>query len=112
VSDRVTDTELLNAPPFGEIVGDAATGSGTVGVTVNVPVLAAVPYGVPTTMVLVVAPNGTVITICVLVLLTIVAGTLPSKITLDALPRLAPVTVTVVPTGPDVGEKLMITGTL
>ena len=81
-------------------------GAGTVKLVLEVPV----PTVVVTLMGPVVAPAGNVALIDVTELVRIVAGT-PLKVTEVALPRLVPVMVTVVPTMPETGLKLVITGT-
>lgn len=85
------------------------TGTLTGGDTENELALDAVPTGVVTEIFPVVAPVGTFVTICAAVSETM-AAEVPLKATPLALDRPSPVMVTVVPTGPDVGEKLKIVG--
>ena len=80
-------------------------GAGTVKLVPEVPV----PTAVVTLMGPVVAPAGTLVEMVVAVLVTMRAGT-PLKVTAVALPRLVPVMVTVVPTSPEVGVKLVMEG--
>ena len=68
----------------------------------------AVPPGVVTTILWLVAPLGTYTLILVAVSFLSVPGT-PPKLTL-AFSRLVPLMVTTVPTGPEVGLKLVIVG--
>jgi len=69
----------------------------------------AVPAGLVTVMGPVVAPAGTVAVICVALLTVKVAAT-PLKRTSVVPVKFVPVMVTEVPTGPDVGEKLVMVG--
>src|SRR5437016_2943895 len=78
-------------------------------VTVKLVALVAVPPGVVTLMVPVVAPVGTVAVICVAELTVKVAFD-PLKFTAEALVKLAPVITTLAPTPPLVGEKLVMEG--
>lgn len=78
-------------------------------VTLNLPLLVAVPARVMTVTWPLVAPAGTVTTIFVPVSDTIVAGA-PLKATWVAPARFRPVMVTVLPTAPDFGLTLMILG--
>jgi len=71
--------------------------------------LLVVPPGVVTEIFPVVAPEGTVAVILVVVLRVKVAET-PLNFTAEALLKVLPLMVTLVPTGPDPGEKLVIVG--
>ena len=78
-------------------------------VTVKLVVLVAVPPGVVTAIVPVVAPEGTVAVIFA-ALFTLKTAEVPWKATLVAPVKSVPVTVTVVPTGPAAGVKLVTVG--
>ena len=69
------------------------------------------PPLVVTTTLPVVAPAGTVTTILVALQLVTVAA-MPLKATVPEVPKFEPVIVTVAPTFADVGEMLLIVGTL
>jgi len=69
----------------------------------------AVPLAVVTLIGPVVAPEGTVVLICVL-LLTVKLADVPLNLTAVAPVKFVPVTVTLVPTAPEVGLKLEIVG--
>jgi hypothetical protein len=77
---------------------------------VKVPGLVAVPPGVVTPILPVFACAGTVAVISVYESTLKVVALTPPKVTLVAPFRLSPVMVTLVPTGPLVGEKLEIEG--
>jgi len=98
---------MVTAAPTAPVVGVnlVTMGAGTEKLVVDVPV----PTAVVTLRGPVVAPAGTVTLIDVAVLVTMVAGT-PLNVTAVALPRLTPVMVTLLPTAPEVGVKLVITG--
>ena len=81
----------------------------TAQITVNAVPLVAVPPGVTTLIVPVVAPAGTVAVICPS-LFTVKEATTPWKVTLVAPVNPDPVITTVVPTGPTVGRNPVITG--
>ena len=84
---------------------------GAAAVTVKFVLLVAVPPGVVTAMGPVVAAAGTAAVICVPPALTVYAGWLtPLNLTLVAPVRFVPLMVTLVPTGPDVGAKLVMVG--
>jgi hypothetical protein len=85
------------------IVGVAAV------VTVNDELLVAVPPEVVTDQVPVVAPDGTVVVICVAEA-TVKVALVPLRATAVAPEKFVPVIVTLVPTGPLPGEKLVIVG--
>src|SRR3982074_2048882 len=76
--------------------------------TVKFPPLLAVPPTATTTLPMV-APLGTVATMLVALQLVVVA-VVPLKVTAPVAPKLAPVMVTAVPTGPVVGFRLVIEG--
>ena len=76
---------------------------------VNFEGLVAVPPAVVTVILPVVAPVGTVTVIFVLDELAI-SACVPLNVTLAKLEKFVPFMTTVVPTGPDVGEKLEIVG--
>src|SRR3989442_1129807 len=78
-------------------------------VTVKLLALVAVPLGVLTLIGPLLAPLGTVAVIWVLVF-TVKLATVPLKVTLVAPPRLLPLIVTEVPTGPLLGLKELIVG--
>lgn len=97
---------MVTLVPTGPFVGTKLV---TVGVTVKFVALVAVPPAVTTITGPVDAPPGTTATICAAVLLVMLAA-IPSNVTDIALPRLVPVIVTDVPTGPNKGAKLPIAG--
>jgi hypothetical protein len=78
-------------------------------VTVNDELLVAVPPEVVTDQVPVVAPDGTVVVICVAEA-TVKVALVPLRATAVAPEKFVPVIVTLVPTGPLPGEKLVIVG--
>lgn len=78
-------------------------------VTVNVPELVAVPADVVTEIGPVVAPDGTLVLIWVL-LTTLNDADVPLNFTAEAPLKLLPLMVTEVPAAPLVGEKLEIDG--
>src|SRR5213594_768399 len=78
-------------------------------VTVKLEALAAVPPGVVTLIVPVVAPVGTVAVICVAEL-TVNVAVVPLNFTAVAPVKAVPVIVTLAPTTPVVGEKLVMAG--
>src|SRR5438105_11769903 len=77
-------------------------------VTVKFTPLLATPPTVTTTLP-VVAPLGTDATMLVALQLVVVA-VVPLKVTAPVVPKLAPVMVTAVPTGPEIGFRLVIVG--
>lgn len=89
-----------------EGVKEVIVGAGT---TVKLVALVAVPPGVVTAIVPVVAPVGTVAVIVVALALKVVAA-VPLKLTAVAPVKLVPVSVTVEPIGPDVGVNDVIVG--
>ena len=78
-------------------------------VTVKLVLLVAVPPGVVTVILPVIAFGGTVAAICVLVS-TVNAEVTPPKVTLVAPVKVVPLMITSVPTLPLVGVKLVILG--
>src|SRR5206468_1776206 len=96
--------------PTGPLVGEKPVMAGG-GMTVNVPLLVAVPPDVVTLIVPVLAPPGTVAVIDVDEF-TVKLALVPLKATAVAPVKLEPEIVTVVPTGPLVGEKPVIVGGL
>jgi hypothetical protein len=106
VSRRVTATVVA----AGEVGGDVVVGAdGAEVVTVKSAPAVAAPPGVVMPILAVVAPAGTTVLIWVDESTAKMAGALP-KVTPVAPPRLVPVTVTVVPGGPDDGVKARIVG--
>ena len=95
--------------PTGPLVGlnPVIVGAGIV--TVKFVAEVAVPPAVVTENVPVVAPLGTLVVICV-ALFAVTTAVVPFNFTAVAAVRFVPVMVTVVPTGPLVGEKLVIVG--
>ena len=79
-------------------------------VTVKFCTLVALPTGVLTMILPVVAPAGTVAVIVVGVLTTNEGAITPLNLTTVAPVKFVPVIVTEVPTGPEVGRKLVIVG--
>jgi hypothetical protein len=100
-------TEVPTGPLFGE--NEEIVGAAAVVVTVKFVALIAVPLAVFTVIGPVVAPVGTLATICVAVFDVIVAIT-PLNFTQVAPVRLVPLIVTEVPTGPLDGENEEIVG--
>jgi hypothetical protein len=99
-------TEVATEPLVGEklVIVGAAT------VTVKLEALVAVPPGVVTEIVPVVAPEGTVAVICVAELTVNVVALAPLNLTAVAPVRFVPVIVTDAPTAPLAGEKVVIVG--
>jgi len=96
---------MLTDVPTGPVVGERLV---MAGVTVKFTPLLARPAKV-TTMLPVVAPEGT--GTIMLVLLTLVgAATVPLKVTVPVVPKSVPLIVTAVPTGPETGETLVMFG--
>jgi hypothetical protein len=77
--------------------------------TVKLAALVAVPPGVVTAILPVVVPAGTVAVIRAL-LTTLKVAALPPKVTAVAPVKPVPLTLTLVPTGPEVGAKLVTVG--
>ncbi len=100
---------IVTLIPTAPLVGEKLLIDGG-GTTVKLLALAAVPPEVVTLIVPVVAPLGTVAVICVEELTVNVVALVPLNFTALAPVRFAPVIVTVVPTGPLAGEKLVIDG--
>jgi hypothetical protein len=98
---------MVTAVPGGPLMGDTLAINGLV--TVKSVLVVTVPPAVVTAIGPVVAAVGTPVMIVVAVTLLIVAGT-PCTNTVDVGPKLVPMMVTSVPTGPLVGVKLEIVG--
>src|SRR5439155_1239400 len=96
--------------PTGPLVGEKLVIVGPL-TTVNEPALVAVPPGVVTLSIPEVAPAGTVARMVVSEV-TVKVALVPLNATALAPVKLDPVIVTLVPTGPLVGEKLAIVGPL
>src|SRR5213595_831347 len=94
--------------PTGPLVGVKELMLGAT-VTVKLVELVAVPPGVVTLIAPVVAPLGTAVVICVSVA-TVKVAAVPLNVTLLAPVKPEPLIVTLVPTGPLVGAKELITG--
>jgi hypothetical protein len=116
---NLTDVAPVNRVPL--IVTDVPTGplvglklvmlgAWPLEVTVKVPELCTVPFGVVTEIGPVVAPEGTVAVICVPAAFTLNPADAPLNLTADASWRFVPLIVTDVPTGPLVGLKLLMVG--
>src|SRR5439155_5410873 len=105
ISPQIT-TPLPPAPPLG--VKLLTVGAGAV--TAKLLPLLAVPPGVVTEIAPVVAPAGTVAVTCVAEFTVNVVALVPLNFTDVAPVRFVPVITTLVPTGPLVGEKLVIVG--
>ena len=89
---------------------DTSVGPATITrVTVNDAALVAVPPAVVTVILPVAAPTGT-IRFSVVAEVTVKVATTPLTAVADAAPTFAPVTVTTVPTGPDVAAKPVMVG--
>src|SRR5207253_401693 len=100
------DTLLPTAP----LVGVKLVSVGALAVTVNALALVAVPPGVVTLSGPVVAPLGTVAAIVVAELTVKLTALVPLNVTAVAPVKLVPLIVTLLPTGPLVGVKLVIVG--
>ena len=89
----------------------AIVGIGLLGMTVNMPVLVAVPPGVVTVMRPLLAPAGTmkVRVVAFTTVKPLIANSLRNKAVAPV--KSVPVTVTVVPAAPEVGVKLVMVGT-
>src|SRR6266853_7004762 len=79
-------------------------------VTVKLPELLAIPPSVVMLIVPVVAPVGTVAVTCVSEFTVKDEASVPLNLTNEAPVKLPPVMTTLVPTGPLVGEKLVMEG--
>ncbi len=102
---------MVTEAPTGPDVGDKLVIAGG-GVTVNATALLEMPFEVTTTFP-VVAPVGTTATIEVALQLVIDVAVVPLKVTVlvpCVEPKLVPEMVTELPTGPEVGERLLIAG--
>src|SRR2546425_1133382 len=102
---------IVTLVPTGPLVGVKLVIVGGLATTVNALALVVVPPGVVTLSGPVVAPLGTVAAIEVEEL-TVKLALVPLKVTAVAPVKLVPVIVTLVPTGPLVGVKLVIVGGL
>ena len=101
---------IVTLVPTGPLVGAKLAMVGGF-VTVKLLLLVAVPSGVVTLRGPVVAPAGTVAEICVDEL-TVKVALVPLNLTDVAPVKFVPLIVTLVPTGPLVGEKLVMVGGL
>src|SRR5438477_125832 len=99
---------MVTAVPTGPVVGFRLVMAGADEVTVKFTPLLAIPPTVTTTLP-VVAPPGTDATMLVALQLVVLA-VVPLKVTAPVVPKLVPVMVTAVPTGPEVGFRLVIVG--
>src|SRR5437763_1381463 len=99
---------MVTAVPTGPVVGFRLVMAGADEVTVKFAPLLAIPPTVTTTLP-VVAPLGTDTTMLVALQLAVVAE-VPLKVTVPVVPKLVPVMVTAVPTGPEVGFRLVMAG--
>src|SRR5437879_5790348 len=99
---------MVTAVPTGPEVGFRLVMAGAEEVTVKFTPLLATPPTVTTTLP-VVAPLGTDATMLVALQLVVVA-VVPLKVTAPVVPKLVPVMVTAVPTGPVVGFRLVMAG--
>src|SRR5437016_831208 len=99
---------MVTAVPTGPVVGFRLVMAGAEEVTVKFTPLLATPPTVTTTLP-VVAPLGTDATMLVALQLVVVA-VVPLKVTVPVVPKLVPVIVTAVPTGPEVGFRLVMAG--
>jgi hypothetical protein len=102
---------MVTLVPTGPLVGAKLVIVGGLATTVKLLALVAVPPGVVTLIGPVVAPVGTVACIAVAELTTKLALT-PLQVTAVAPVKFVPLIVTLVPTGPLVGVKLVIVGGL
>ena len=100
---------MVTVAPTRPLVGENEEIVGAGGVTVKSPALVAVPPGVVTVILPVVAPAGTALLICVLDN-TLKEASVPLKRTLLAPLKFVPVMVTVARTRPLVGVKEEIVG--
>jgi hypothetical protein len=100
---------IVTVPPTGPLAGakDAMLGGTT---TAKLAALVAVPPGVTTEIGPLVAPAGTVVVICVAESTVKLEAVVPLNETEVAPVRLPPAIVTVLPTGPLVGENELIDG--
>src|SRR5437660_854447 len=99
---------MVTAVPTGPVVGFRLVMAGADEVTVKLTPLLAIPPTVTTTLP-VVAPLGTDATMLVALQLVVLA-VVPLKVTAPVVPKLVPVMVTPVPTGPVVGFRLVMAG--
>src|SRR5207247_8159883 len=103
---------ICTVVPTGPLVGEKLLIVGGLAVTVKLPVLVAVPPEVVTLIGPLVAPLGTVAEIVVAEVTVKFVALVPLKRTAEAPVKFVPLICTVVPTGPLVGEKLLIVGGL
>src|SRR5207302_1720687 len=101
---------MVTAVPTGPEVGFRLVMAGADEVTVKFTPLLAIPPTV-TTALPVVAPLGADATMLVALQLVVLA-VVPLKVTAPVVPKLAPLMVTAVPTGPEVGFRLVIVGAI
>jgi hypothetical protein len=101
---------IVTLAPTPPLVGEKLVIEGATTVTVNEDALVAVPPAVVTLIVPVVAPTGTAAVICVEELTVKLLALVPLNFTADAPVKFAPAMVTLVPTVPLVGEKLLMLG--
>ena len=101
---------IVTLVPTGPLAGVKLVIAGG-GVTVKLPVLVAVPPGVVTLTLPVVAPAGTVVVICVAETTVKADAAMPLNATLVALVKFVPVSVTAVPTTPVAGARDVKVGT-
>ena len=102
---------ILEAPAFTVVGLNAnAFNAGPVVVTVNTAALVAEPVGVATATLPVVDPVATIAVTEVADNTVTEVATVPLTLTVVVVPRLVPVIVIFVPTGPDVGVKEVIVG--
>src|SRR5437667_423289 len=99
---------MVTAVPTGPVVGFRLVMAGADEVTVKLTPLLAIPPTVTTTFP-VVAPLGTDATMLVALQLVVVA-VVRLRLTLPDVPKFVPVMVTAVPTGPEVGFRLVMAG--
>src|SRR6266850_584546 len=99
---------MVTAVPTGPEVGFRLVMAGADEVTVKFTPLLETPPTVTTTLP-VVAPPGTDATMLVALQLVVVA-VVPLKVTVPVVPKLVPVMVTAVPTGPEIGFRLVMAG--
>jgi len=98
---------IVTTVPTGPLAGEKPV---ITGATTNVAALVAVPPAVVTLSAPVVAPTGTVVWIAVADV-TVYVAAVPLNFTADVPVKLAPLIVTLAPSAPFPGEKLVIVGT-
>ena len=104
--------EIVTLVPTAPLVGEKLVmlGTGVPPVTVKLVALVAMPPPVVTLMVPLVVPAATVAVICVSEFTVNEEASVPLNVTIAAPVKLVPVMVTLVPTGPLVGAKLVMLG--